>query len=92
MDEFKSALEGLAEQQIATEVRSSVSKVQKEFRSDVLKFGSTVHVQHKKEWNQDLKYRWAETFPEVEVEVVVNVSIDSSTLNQIPQRNYKERS
>ena len=92
MDEFKSALEGLAEQQIATEVRSSVSKVQKEFRSDVLKFGSTVHVQHKKEWNQDLKYRWAEIFPEVEVEVVVNVSIDSSTLNQIPQRNYKERS
>ncbi len=90
INEFKSTLENLAEQQIAAEIRSSVSKVQKEYRSDVLRFGKTVHVQHKKEWNRDLKYRWAEIFPESEVEVVVKVSIESSTLNQVPLRNYKE--
>jgi len=86
INEIKNALEKLAEQQIATEVGSCVSKVQKEYRSDVLGFGKTVHVQHRNEWNQDLKYRWTEIFPECKVEVVVKVSIESSTLNQTPQQ------
>lgn len=92
IDDFKKSLEELAENQITTEVQSSVNRVQKEYRSDVLGFGKTVHVQHKQEWNQGLKTRWVEVFPEASVSVSVKINIESSTLNQTPQRDYKENS
>lgn len=92
IEEMKQSLEALAEQTIAAEIESSVSRVQKEYRSDVLGFGKTVHVQHKQEWNQGLKTRWAELFPEASVNVIVDINIESSTLNQTPQRDYKESS
>jgi spore germination protein KC len=70
----------------------SLSKVQKVYKSDVLGFGQLVHSQHKQEWNEGIKDKWTDIYPESEVKVEANINIKSSTLNQIPLQDYKENS
>ncbi len=89
ISDFKNTLETLSNQEIVKEVGLSLNKVQKEYKSDVLGFGKIVHSQHKKEW-KGIKNQWSEIYPEAEVRVQANVTIKSSTLNQIPLRNNKE--
>jgi hypothetical protein len=90
ISDLKSQIGTLSEQEIVKEVETGLSKVQKEYKSDVLGFGKLLHSQHKQEWNEGIKERWLDIFPEVEVKVEANITIKSSTLNQIPLKDYKE--
>lgn len=92
INDFKHQMEFLAEQQIIEEIELGLDKVLNVYKSDVLGFGKVVHSQHKKEWNQGLKDRWVQIFPDVEISVAADIEIKSSTLNQIPLRNYRRSS
>lgn len=88
--QLKSQLEGTVNQEIGREIAMALDKIQKQYGSDVLGFGKVVHTQHKQAWNQTIKSRWTDLFPEAEVKVEVNIDIKTSTLNQIPLKDYKE--
>jgi spore germination protein KC len=90
INEFKSQLEAQADNEIVSEVETSLNRVQKDFKSDVVGFGQIVHAQHKQEWNETIKKNWADIYPDVDVKVEADITIKSSTLNQIPLKNYKE--
>jgi hypothetical protein len=53
ISDLKSQVETLSEQEIVNEVEMALSKVQKEYKSDVLGFGKLLHSQHKQEWNKE---------------------------------------
>ncbi|MEA4925483.1 MAG: Ger(x)C family spore germination protein [Syntrophomonadaceae bacterium] len=92
ISQFKDQVEAKLEQQIVKEVQLGLNKVQKEYKSDVLGFGAIVHAQHKQAWNGELKNRWTDIYPDVEVKVEAHITIESSTLNEIPLRDNKENS
>lgn len=84
IDEFKKNVKKLVDSKISEEIYSGVNKVQKQYNSDVLYFGKTVHVQHNKEWESNLKKNWENIFPNIPVTVLVDINIIDSTLNQEP--------
>lgn len=88
INELKSEVENLVNQKIKEEMALGIHKVQKEYRSDVLYLGGLIHIQHEKEWKEKLGKKWNLTFPEVPINIHVNINIISSTLNQEPA-NYK---
>ncbi|WP_169091360.1 Ger(x)C family spore germination protein [Paenibacillus sp. PL91] len=55
-------------------VLEMVTKVQKQFGTDVFGFNQTLNRQHPMEWNK-LKGQWDTIFPDIEVTVNVNVSL-----------------
>lgn len=66
-------LEGEKNAAIESEVRAALSKAQK-LNADIFGFGDVVHQKFPKEW-KELESRWDEIFPELEVEVTVQVKI-----------------
>jgi spore germination protein KC len=55
-------------------VLEMVTKVQKQFGTDVFGFNQTLNRQHPSEWNK-LKGQWDTIFPDIEVTVNVNVNL-----------------
>jgi hypothetical protein len=84
MSDFKLKLEEITAGVISQEIRHGIEIVQKQLKSDVLEFGRFIHIQHRNEWNSDIKNRWAEVFPQLPVAIDVKVDIESSTLYQKP--------
>ncbi|MEW6045996.1 MAG: Ger(x)C family spore germination protein [Bacillota bacterium] len=76
-------LEEELSESIAQRIRLSALKVQKELRADVLGFGEAVRRADPRRWKQ-LKARWDEIFPEVELDVDVRAAIRRTGLAARP--------
>lgn len=59
--------------QMQSEIVSAISKVQKEFASDIFGFGSYVHAEHPEKW-KEIKDNWDDYFSKA----TVNVTVESS--------------
>jgi spore germination protein KC len=55
-------------------VRDMITKVQKQFGTDIFNFNQTLNRQHPREWNQ-LKGQWDTIFPDIEVNVRVRIRL-----------------
>ncbi|RJE90417.1 Ger(x)C family spore germination protein [Paenibacillus sp. 1011MAR3C5] len=55
------------EKEIENRVTMTINKLQKQFKSDAIGFGSILHRQHKSDWNKKIAARWEEEFPNIEV-------------------------
>jgi spore germination protein KC len=64
-------LEQKFNEQLKTEISSSIEKAQKEFQSDIFGFGTYIRIQHPKEW-KNMKSNWDELFSQATVDVKVN--------------------
>ncbi|MCM3626080.1 Ger(x)C family spore germination protein [Paenibacillus glycanilyticus] len=69
-------------------VLAMITKVQKEYRADVLGFNQVMNRQHPGEWKR-LKGQWDTVFPEIEVAVHVNLNLKYVGLVRQPLQ-YKE--
>jgi len=78
--DFESAVQGAFEAEIRAEALSALRRLQKEYRSDVLGWGSALHRQLPSLWRQ-FKERWDDTFPEIEVEVEIRGRVLRSGTN-----------
>lgn len=87
--EFKDVIKKAVDEEIEAEFRLALAKVQKDYKTDILNFGASVHAQHKNEWNQ-IKDRWSDLFPDVPVTIVVNIKIESSTTHQQPLKEMRK--
>lgn len=56
-------------------LESTLDKIQKEFRSDVLGFGTAVYRKYPKEWREKYKENWDEEFPKINIQVDCKVWI-----------------
>lgn len=56
-------------------VQLALDKAQKKYQSDILGIGRAVYRSFPKQWNQQFKQNWDETFPELEVSIHPDVSI-----------------
>lgn len=70
MDQIKKKFEKSIEEQI----RITLNKFQKEYKSDVLRFGRKFHQKYPKEWKK-VASNWDEKFSEVQVEILINAEI-----------------
>ena len=73
MEEFNHIIE----KKIYDMVDVALHKIQKEYKSDVIGFGSMIYKKNPKYWNE-IKDKWKnEIFPSVEMDIKVSVSIES---------------
>ncbi|MFM9281388.1 Ger(x)C family spore germination protein [Paenibacillus jiagnxiensis] len=70
-------LEHEAEDMIRRSVEESIRVVQRDYESDVLGFGREIKTKMPKIWDQ-VRGRWRELYPEVEVEVRPRVHVEST--------------
>ncbi|MTK11554.1 MAG: Ger(x)C family spore germination protein [Clostridiaceae bacterium] len=71
------ALEDGFAAEIKKEVKESLQKIQKEYKTDIVGFGSKIHKKFPSEW-KNIEPKWDEVFPEIEVEVNVEVKLSST--------------
>lgn len=88
---FKNKIETLVAQKISTDIRMAVDKVQKGYKSDVLRFGREIHIQHDKEWESEIKYKWHSIFPNIPVKIEAHIDIIDSKLNQEPMKPLEKK-
>lgn len=88
INEMKENVSRLLNKRIREEAKNSVDVVQKQFGVDCLGFSEIVHTQNDKEWHEGLSNRWQEVFPQIPVTVLVDININTSTLNQEPMKVY----
>lgn len=67
-------LEQKFNQQLETEISTSIQKAQREFRSDIFGFGAYVRIQHPEDW-KNMKNNWDNLFSQAAVDVKVNSTI-----------------
>ncbi|MCF6093301.1 Ger(x)C family spore germination protein [Microaerobacter geothermalis] len=91
-EQLKEKVEQLANDEIRNEIKLGVKKVQKEFKSDILGFGRTIHIQHREKWYGGIKEKWEEIFPEIPVTVQVDIHINKMSLYQEPMKIEKVES
>jgi spore germination protein KC len=65
-------------------IRAALKKVQKEMKADVFGFAEIFHRKYPREWNQ-VKDRWEEIFPTVEVIVKTKAYVRRPGMNAAPQ-------
>jgi spore germination protein KC len=87
--EVKTTIADLVNKKIEEEIKSSLETIQKKYKVDVLEFAQIVHAQNDIEWESGLKDKWQEVFPQIPVNVSVDIRITSSVLNQEPLKAYK---
>jgi len=63
------------EQEVVKRVDSVVEKLQKQFKSDAIGFGTILHRKYKKAWNEKYVNIWDEEFPKVEVHTTAHFKI-----------------
>lgn len=73
------AMEVAQGEEVKREVQAALQKAQQEYKVDVFGFGEAVHRKDPREWKQ-LKARWAEVFPDVQVDVQVTSRIQHTGL------------
>lgn len=88
MSEVKESVAGLVSKKIDKEIRNSLKVIQEKYMVDVLGFAAIVKAQNSKEWKGGLKDKWQDIFPQITVNVSVEINIKSSTLNQEPSKVY----
>ncbi|MDP4093620.1 MAG: Ger(x)C family spore germination protein [Bacillota bacterium] len=88
MSEVKEYAEKLVDKKIEDEIKNSMEVVQKKYGVDVLGFAAIVHAQNKREWDNGLKYKWQEIFPQITVIVSADINIQSSVLHQQPMKIF----
>ncbi|MFC4768503.1 Ger(x)C family spore germination C-terminal domain-containing protein [Effusibacillus consociatus] len=76
-------MEEINKQVIEKELRKTVDKAQKEFKSDILRFGSALNKKYPGKWNE-IKDKWSDLFPKVEYTVNANVTLRTTQLKQGP--------
>lgn len=67
-------LQNILEKQSKKQVLQTISKVQKEYGTDIFGFGEAIHKKDPHEW-KSLKKNWDQTFSEADVSVKVNLTI-----------------
>lgn len=88
INEVKDSVAVLVSKKIEDEIKNSLEVIQKKYMVDVLGFAVIVHTQNNKEWEGGLKDKWQEIFPQIPVNVSVEINITTSTLNQEPNKIY----
>lgn len=78
-------IEELIEKQIASIIMGGWEAVRK-YKTDVLGFGTLIHKAYPKAWKQ-LESRWKEEFPRTEIELNVNMRLNSTGLSG---KSFKE--
>lgn len=73
-------LEQAAAQSIKAEVEHTLSKLQREYQSDIYGFGQAVHRKYPREW-KNMQDDWDELFASAETEVTVKVSLTQTGKN-----------
>ena len=68
-------LENLAKDTLNQEVRAVLNKVQKELNSDIYGFGAAFHRKYSKEWDAELSKHWNEIFPDLTINLNIDVSL-----------------
>ncbi|MFJ5762985.1 Ger(x)C family spore germination protein [Neobacillus sp. NPDC093182] len=82
--EILNACEKDLEGKVEKELEATITKAQKEFKSDFLGIGLNFYQQHRKEWRGKFKPEWDEVFPEVPFHVDVKIRILNSGTKVIP--------
>lgn len=60
---------------IKTTIKTTLEKMQKQFKSDIFGFGAAVYRKYPQEWNNQYKDNWNEEFSHLTINVVCNVQI-----------------
>lgn len=76
-------LENACTEQIKRGVEDSLTKVQKEFKSDVFGFGTVFHRKYPEEWEK-IRDKWNEVFAEADVQVEVETKAIRTGLTNTP--------
>ncbi|MFP3488723.1 Ger(x)C family spore germination C-terminal domain-containing protein, partial [Staphylococcus sp. SIMBA_130] len=63
------------EDEVKERLELTVNKAQKELQSDVFGIGHAVYRSNPKLWNDMYKSKWAEVFPEIEIEIATEIKI-----------------
>ncbi|MBD0382396.1 Ger(x)C family spore germination protein [Paenibacillus sedimenti] len=71
------------EKSVETQVRDFLSKVQKQYKVDVVGFGQEIYRNEPKQWKV-LKEQWDKKFPEAEISIAVKISIRGSGMAGAP--------
>ncbi|WP_066059069.1 Ger(x)C family spore germination protein [Robertmurraya korlensis] len=72
-------LEKAIEKELKKEIDTTVDKLQKEYKTDVIELGKVFQNEYPGYWNQ-ISDNWAEVFPTVDIKAFVNVEITDSVL------------
>jgi len=86
--DYLNRLEKNLKKLIEREVNNVIEKVQKELKTDIFGFGSTLHKKDPNEWNK-IKGQWIDKFPNISVKVKVNTDIGSRELLKEPLKPRK---
>jgi spore germination protein KC len=73
-------LEQASAESIKAEVKHTLTKLQREYRSDIFGFGQVMHRKYPREW-KDMQDNWDEFFAAAETEVTVQVSLTQTGKN-----------
>lgn len=90
MEEFKKTIAGLVAQKNVNDISTSLNKIQGVYKSDVLGLANVIHGQHNYEWENGIKQRWQEVYPQLPITINVNVTITDSTLFQTPAQELQK--
>ncbi|MDK2878320.1 MAG: spore germination protein [Thermoanaerobacteraceae bacterium] len=67
-------IEDLVSKEVKSEILKGISRLQQDYRVDVLKLGEYLHKYHPKLW-KDYKDRWEDIFPDVMISVAVTTKV-----------------
>lgn len=90
MDEFKKVIGGFVDKNIGNNVKMSMDKIQKVYQSDVLGLAKSIRAQHYEEWNSMIEDHWNDIYPKLPITIKVDITINESTLNQIPENDIEK--
>ncbi|MFF2089569.1 Ger(x)C family spore germination protein [Paenibacillus sp. NPDC058174] len=65
----------LFENEVERRVRLTIQKSKRKFKTDIIGFGSKLHRQNNKVWNEKYADRWDEAFSNIEVDVTTKFTI-----------------
>jgi spore germination protein KC len=68
-------IEKLFSETIKKNIQSIIKKAQKQFNSDILRFGKEVYIKYPNEWNTNYKDNWQDIFPNVKIDITCHVNI-----------------
>jgi spore germination protein KC len=86
VNQFKKGVAKLVEQQIESDIRLSLKKIQREYKVDVFGLSTYVHYQNDWEWESGLRDKWVSIFPRVPIRVQARIYIHSNILKQEPMK------
>lgn len=89
IEELKAKVGAYAGKEIEREIKMGIDKVQKDYKSDVLGFGRIIHIQHRQEWNNGIKDKWDDIYPQVPITINAAVNVTSSVLFQQSMKEEK---